>query len=112
MSNKSFKELNKLDQQLRTTHPPRMEDAGKDQVVIRKVCGFEYFNTRPYHNHEAFSDGYVVEDDEINTNSEDLDDAIKNYVVAKNLKIEGWVSGNSVYLPESPTTTIARIKDE
>lgn len=38
--------------------PVGMED-GVKQVILRH-CGFELYNTRPYHNYETWSDGYVI----------------------------------------------------
>lgn len=56
--------LEPLDRRLREALPPPNGFEGKSasgiQVRIDKVCGFELFNTRPYHNHETWSDGYEV----------------------------------------------------
>lgn len=43
---------------LRMATPVGMED-GIKQIIIRH-CGFELYNTRPYHNYETWSDGYIV----------------------------------------------------
>lgn len=86
MPNKPFNRLNELDQKLRRIKPITMADGTK--LTIRMICGFEMFNTRPYHNYETWSDGYEVEDDEIRVKAEDLDDAIDLFVKIKNNPIE------------------------
>lgn len=77
MSNKEFSSLNPLDKQLRALFPVEINRNIHTQLIIKKICGFELFNTRPYHNYETWSDGYVAEIDgkEI-CKSEDLDDLI------------------------------------
>jgi hypothetical protein len=74
MPNKPFDKLNELDKKLRHISPPGMVCG--PQIIITKFCGFELFNTRPYHNYENFSDGYRVEGFGIKVESEDLDDAV------------------------------------
>ncbi len=74
MSNKPFNQLNEVDQLLRKLFPPEMKDGV--QVKIEKICGFELFNSRPYHNHETFSDGYKITVGEIVVMAEDLDEAL------------------------------------
>lgn len=48
---------------------------------IEYIYGFEYFNTRPYHNYETWSDGYRVIDEanDIKVEREDLDQALKEW---------------------------------
>lgn len=58
MSNKPMKSLDRSDLAIRRDTPVGMED-GIKQVIIRQV-GFELYNTRPYHNYETWSDGYIV----------------------------------------------------
>jgi len=58
MSNKPYKNLDNSDAVLRMATPVGMED-GVKQVIIRH-CGFEFYNTRPYHNYETWSDGYII----------------------------------------------------
>lgn len=58
MSNKPFKELDLSDATLRRGTPVGMEE-GVKQLIIRH-CGFELYNTRPYHNYETWSDGYII----------------------------------------------------
>ena len=58
MSDKPFKALNVLDQELRRTNGVGMEEGTK--LIIKRICGFELFNTRPYHNYETWSDGYSI----------------------------------------------------
>jgi len=74
MSDKPFKKLNLIDQQLRKLFPVGMFDGV--QVKIEKICGFELFNTRNYHNYETWSDGYQITAGGIVVSAEDLDDAI------------------------------------
>lgn len=78
MSNKDFKNLNELDLALRRAFPPTMND--EVQVTIKKICGFELFNTRKGHNYESWSDGYRVEGFGLVVEAEDLDDAIKLFI--------------------------------
>jgi hypothetical protein len=74
VSDKPFNKLNVLDQQLRRATPVGMRT--ETDVTIQKICGFELFNTRPYHNYETWSTGYVVEGQGVRVSCEDLDDAV------------------------------------
>ena len=76
MSNKPWDKLDPLDLMLRRAIPDGPETVGV-QVVIRKVCGFEAFNIRPYHNYEHWGSGYEVEGGGVRARKEDLDDAIQ-----------------------------------
>jgi hypothetical protein len=58
VSDKPFKALNVLDQELRRANGIGMEEGTK--LIIKRICGFELFNTRPYHNYESWSDGYNI----------------------------------------------------
>lgn len=60
MSNKKYASppLDSSDLALRKASGVGMED-GVKQVILR-ICGFEMFNSRPYHNYETWSDGYRV----------------------------------------------------
>lgn len=58
MSDKPYKELDNADMALRMATPVGMEE-GVKQVILRH-CGFEFYNTRPYHNYETWSDGYII----------------------------------------------------
>lgn len=75
MSNKNPYLISKEDQLLRQAYPPTMEN--RTQVTIEKVCGFELFNTRPYHNYETWSDGYRANDGYYKVEAEDLDDCVR-----------------------------------
>lgn len=81
MSDKPFQLLNELDRKLRTHFPVGM-DTPKVRVKIELINGFEIFNTRPYHNLETWSDGYLLTDTEtgITYSAEDLDDAVAGFV--------------------------------
>ena len=84
MPNKPWPKLNPLDQALRRAFPTRMTNGTEVNVVIKMQVGFELYNTRPYHNYETWSDGYVVEDGAGNylASREDLDDAIHAAIAA------------------------------
>lgn len=58
LPNKTWDKLNPIDLDLRLVNSVGMED-GVKQLIVR-VCGFELFNTRPYHNYETWSDGWHV----------------------------------------------------
>jgi len=90
MSDKAWKQLHSLDQKLRETYPRGMRDS--IDVVIRKMTGFELFNTRPYHNYETWSDGYEASDGEFYVRAEDLDDCINKLTELKTgaRKAESW----------------------
>ncbi len=81
MSDKPYSRLNDLDQILRDCFPVKGFCSDHVQVTIEKICGFELFNTRPYHNYESWSDGYRIflgdgSDKKIFVEAEDLDTAI------------------------------------
>ena len=81
MSDKPYSSLNKLDQILRDCFPVKGFCSDHIQVTIQKICGFELFNTRHYHNYESWSDGYRIllgdgSDKKIFVEAEDLDTAI------------------------------------
>ena len=80
MPNKAWKELNVLDKAIRRARPVGMDQG--DLLTIRRIAGFELFNNRPYHNHENWSDGYVVEGQGIKVSKEDLDDAVYAWCAA------------------------------
>ena len=58
MPNKPFDYLDKTDRNLRISSRVGMEN-GVKQLIVRH-CGFELYNTRPYHNYETWSDGYKI----------------------------------------------------
>lgn len=82
MSNKTLDKINILDKELRQLFPTRMWDNNQTICTIRMFGGFEFFNTRPYHNYETWSEGYEVTSPiypSIKVTSEDLDDAIMKF---------------------------------
>ena len=81
MSNKRFALLNEIDRKLRTHFPVGM-DTPKIRITIELLNGFEIFNTRPYHNLETWSDGYLLTDTEtgVKYSDEDLDDAVDGFI--------------------------------
>src|SRR4051812_44366879 len=89
MSDKALAKLNALDAAIRRAYPCGMRGGnnihdGCADVVIRKVTGFELFNSRPYHNYETWSDGYEACDGTNWVSAEDLDTCIHMLVAAKN----------------------------
>lgn len=104
MSNKPQAKLNELDLALRKAHPVVGFCSNHTQCTIEKICGFELFNTRPYHNYETWSDGWRITaspesgvmdfrynrkgDKPLMVQAEDLDDAVREYVEAAALARE------------------------
>lgn len=82
MPNKEWRRLNIIDSELRKAVPPEMTTGTQVQLTIEKICGFELFNSRPYHNHETWSDGWRIRSGSIEVTDEDLDDAVKKFVRA------------------------------
>lgn len=81
MSNKAPDRLWEADRLLRKHfHDGPMTEGV--QVRIEKFCGFEAFNTRPYHNYETWGSGYRVSlpDGSIKVEREDLDDAVQEFL--------------------------------
>ena len=91
MSDKGFSQLNEIDQRLRRLMGSPGPNNEGTQLVIEKICGFEYFNTRAYHNYETWGDGYRISIPSIvlqygseerrfelplSVEAEDLDDAV------------------------------------
>jgi len=74
MSNKRYEQLNDIDRRIRQAFPEGMIDGTR--VTIEFICGFELFNTRPYHNYETWSDGWRITAGDIKVEQEDLDDAV------------------------------------
>lgn len=90
MSNKYPNSLSKEDQLLRQAYPP-IQFSGV-QVTIEKICGFELFNDRPYHNYETWSDGYRASDGFYKVEAEDLDDCVRLLCALKTNKalVKPW----------------------
>ena len=79
MSDKPHDKLWEADRLLRQAWPAGMNDGV--HVTIKLISGFELFNTRPYHNYETWSNGWVVEDENgVKAQREDLDDAVNAYL--------------------------------
>lgn len=80
MPDKAFNKLSDIDQRLRKLFPTTMWKDEETIVTITMFGGFELFNSRPYHNYENWSSGYLVQTGErygnIKVSAEDLDDAI------------------------------------
>jgi len=76
VSDKPLDKLNNIDRKLRLAFPAGMCDSTIVQLKIEKICGFELFNTRPYHNYETWSDGWRVSRDGVVVEAEDLEDAV------------------------------------
>lgn len=83
MSDKPLDRLDQIDRDLRRAVPPCGWHGGiKVQLTIEKVCGFELFNTRRYHNYETWADGWRVSDGTVTVEREDLDDAVRAWLEA------------------------------
>jgi len=80
MSNKPYARLNEIDRKLRQAFPADMCNTTIVQLKIEKICGFELFNTRPYHNYESWSDGWRITAGDITVEEEDLDDAVDKFL--------------------------------
>jgi hypothetical protein len=80
MSNKDWNKLSDIDQKLRRLFPTKMWDNNETICTIRMFGGFEFFNSRPYHNYETWSSGYEITTGDgygnIKVVAEDLDDAL------------------------------------
>lgn len=81
MSNKKWNKLWEADRAIRKMFPTMMWNNDEIILTIEFFGGFEFFNTRPYHNYETWSEGYRVKAGtrygEIVATAEDLDDAIR-----------------------------------
>lgn len=81
MPNKDWDKLDPIDRKIRLLSPEKGMASGP-QIRITLIRGFELFNTRPYHNYETWSDGYIVEAFKegsviAKAEAEDLDDALE-----------------------------------
>ena len=80
MSNKPWGKLSEIDRRLRRCFPTEMWENFETICTIEMYGGFEFFNTRPYHNYENWSSGYKITTGkrygEITVSAEDLDDVI------------------------------------
>jgi hypothetical protein len=75
MSDKDHRKLTDIERLIDRVYAPNMTDSL--QFTVRRQCGFELFNTRPYHNYETWSCGYYAEDVFGNVASaEDLEDCL------------------------------------
>lgn len=79
---KSHDHLNPLDLKLKRAFPYGMRSS--TDVEIHLKCGFELFNTRPYHNYETWSSGYyAIKDGKVIASAEDLDILVDRIVAWK-----------------------------
>jgi hypothetical protein len=93
MSNKETLKLNGIDQVLRSLFPPAPTPEKKVQFTIEKICGYELFNTRPYHNFETYSDGYrALINGRVICEDEDLDDLINTLAKLKCMRCHDFHS--------------------
>lgn len=80
MSNKKYEKLSDIDKRLRKLFPTEMWSDNEIICSIEMIGGFEFFNSRSYHNYENWSSGYKITTGErygkIVVIEEDLDDAI------------------------------------
>jgi hypothetical protein len=83
MSDKPFNKLCDVDKRIRMLFPTMMWDNDETICTIEFFGGFEFFNSRPYHNYENWSEGYRIKADKrfgnIAVTSEDLDDALAKF---------------------------------
>ncbi len=81
MPNKKWDQLTCIDRKLRRLFPTQMWKNDEIIVTIEMFGGFEFFNTRPYHNYENWSAGYRIKTGDrygnIVVTAEDLDDALR-----------------------------------
>jgi len=81
MPDKEWNKLWLIDQKLRRLFPTQMWDNNETIVTITMYGGFEFFNTRAYHNYENWSEGYRITTGkrygEFTVEAEDFDDAIR-----------------------------------
>lgn len=86
MPNKGWLDIDPLDQLIRRTLKLGMDDG--TFLRIEFVYGFEKFNTRAYHNYETWAGGYRITDERngITLEREDLDDALKAWATAVDVK--------------------------
>lgn len=56
------------------------------ELTIEYICGFELFNTSPYHNYETWSSGYRVTGHGIKVEREHLDEAVSTFFSIKATK--------------------------
>lgn len=75
------------DELLKAHYIPGMM-SGPIDLTISLISGFELFNTRPYHNHETFSNGWVIKDrdDIVHVREEYFDMAIKQFFLQYTLR--------------------------
>ena len=79
MSNKPWNKCDPLDRALKSLCPPGPANEGV-QIRIELRCGFEAFNTRPYHNYETWGHGWTIDGLGVQVTQEDLDDAVRVFV--------------------------------
>lgn len=97
MSNKDWDKISKIDQRIRRLFPTEMWRDNETICTIRFFGGFEFFNTRSYHNYETWSEGYEITSGErfgsIKVTAEDLDDAVRLMEIEIALWRDGWKRG-------------------
>jgi hypothetical protein len=95
MSDKNWTSLLRADRLMRQMSPNKgmnHSQPEEPQIRVTLIRGFELFNTRPYHNYETWSDGYVAEafgeNGEViaSVRAEDLDVALTRLKQSLNLR--------------------------
>ena len=71
--------LESLDRKLKRVAPVGPTTEGT-QIRIELRCGFELFNTRPYHNYESWSHGWYIDGMGVHAEAEDLEQAVTLFV--------------------------------
>lgn len=81
MSDKRRDKLEWIDRDLRAAHPVKGFCDDHTVLTITLRQGFELYNTRPYHNYETWSDGWLIEDENgVKASAEDLDQVVRQYL--------------------------------
>lgn len=95
MSDKPYGQLWEIDQLVRGAKPSAMIDGTR--LKIEFVSGFEKFNTRPYHNHESWGQGWRITDPEtgVQVEREDLDDAVRAWLKLNRAYFQGERPGDA-----------------
>lgn len=90
MPDKKWERLLGADRKIRRMCGSCMWDNGEVILTIEYFGGFEFFNTRPYHNYENWSEGYRIKTGvrggNLEVTAEDLDDALHKM----EKKLEEW----------------------
>lgn len=110
MSDKPWNTLNELDRLIRQAARCGMTDG--TVMAIEFISGFEKFNTREYHNHETWAQGYRISGLGVSIEREDLDDAVSEWARLVTLKRAGDKSTPAWRYGRCPTQLDVRLLDD